>query len=632
MAEDQRQDVRGLRSQRGEETPPIHVQGIPDARRLRIANQEGRSESSIDRFMTQWIQMDQARTERETQRREEDQQRMMEQQERMFQLMATAPRPVVAEPPPPAPRLTLQKFNEGVDDMGAYLEMFEATARAAHWPNDQWAMFLRSALSGAGLTAVAAMPADQQLDYPAVKEVLRRQYHITVETFRRRTFEVPFDATSPDVWLAKHQQSFQQWLASSHNDPETTMLIEVTLKRLPRWLEVKMRNLNPQTFEELAEAVARHLANQSILRKEAGVPRPTERSGTNEKNHPREREGKQHFLPSRQHQQPMSPSLRPGQGDGNNSRSLSKDVSQMTCYQCGKKGHLRRDCRVKVESANRAAYVRTNLPKWTREVQVNQNSVVGWLDTGCTKSMIHPRFINKDDYLGWKIPYTTASAKKVWFPAARITLNIDDHTYQLAVGVSSHLTVDMLLGQDVPKFRKLLKEALRGKSNPGLEEQMQTSESVMVVTRAGKKKQELAQSQSELYQERDEAVIHEMESETELEGERDEAVTHEMESETELEGERDEAVTQEMESETELESERDEAVTHEMESGSEQGLGQIFDFDSDVFVVPTQTTHHRSTVASQIQLERISPSQMRSHQLSDSTLEEWRRQADTGGG
>ena len=89
-----------------EETPPIHVQGIPDARRLRIANQEGRSESSIDRFMTQWIQMDQARTERETQRREEYQQRMMEQQERMFQLMATAPRPVVAEPPPPAPRLT----------------------------------------------------------------------------------------------------------------------------------------------------------------------------------------------------------------------------------------------------------------------------------------------------------------------------------------------------------------------------------------------------------------------------------------------------------------------------------------------------------------------------------------------
>ena len=135
------------------------------------------------------------------------------------------------------------------------------------------------------------MPAHQQLDNPAVKEVLWRQYHITVETFPPRMFEVPCDATSPDVWLAKHRQSFQQWHASSHNDPETTMLIEVTLKLLPPWLEVKMRNLNPQTFEELAEAVSRHLANQSIPRNEAEVPLRTERAGTNEKNHPREREG-----------------------------------------------------------------------------------------------------------------------------------------------------------------------------------------------------------------------------------------------------------------------------------------------------------------------------------------------------
>ena len=41
---------------------------------------------------------------------------------------------------------------------------------------------------------------------------------------------------------------------------------------------------------------------------------------------------------------------------------------------------------------------------------------------------------------------------------------------------------------------------------------MRTSELVMVVTWAEKKKQELAQSQSELYQERDESVTYEIES------------------------------------------------------------------------------------------------------------------------
>ena len=81
--------------------------------------------------------------------------------------------------------------------------------------------------------------------------------------------------------------------------------------------------------------------------------------------------------------------------------------------------------------------------------------------------------------------YTMASTKKVWFPATRIALNIDYHTYKLAVGLLSSLTVDMLLGQDVPKFRTLLKEALRGRCNHRLEEQMRTFESVMVVTRVG---------------------------------------------------------------------------------------------------------------------------------------------------
>ena len=46
--------------------------------------------------------------------------------------------------------------------MGAYLEAFEATAQAGKWSCNQWAIILRSSLSGAGLTAVASMPADQQ--------------------------------------------------------------------------------------------------------------------------------------------------------------------------------------------------------------------------------------------------------------------------------------------------------------------------------------------------------------------------------------------------------------------------------------------------------------------------------------
>ena len=40
-------------------------------------------------------------------------------------------------PPPQLPRLSLQKFQEGTDDMRAFLETFEVTATAAEWPSAQ---------------------------------------------------------------------------------------------------------------------------------------------------------------------------------------------------------------------------------------------------------------------------------------------------------------------------------------------------------------------------------------------------------------------------------------------------------------------------------------------------------------
>ena len=144
---------------------------------------------------------------------------------------------------------------------------------------EHWTIFLWSSLSGAGLTAMAAMAADQQADYDAVRAELLREYHITTETFRRRTFDTPIDSTNPDTWLSKHRQHFQQWLLSSPLDSEATMQMEVTLWRLPKWLETQMRNLNLRSFKELSEAIVRHLANQT--RREMGVPRPPEK--TNER-------------------------------------------------------------------------------------------------------------------------------------------------------------------------------------------------------------------------------------------------------------------------------------------------------------------------------------------------------------
>ena len=73
-------------------------------------------------------------------------------------------------------------------------------------------------------------------------------------------------------------------------------------------------------------------------------------------------------------------------------------------------------------------------------VEVNGTPVVVLLDTGCTKSMVHRRYIQQSDYLPWKIAYNTASACITEFPAARVVLKVEGgEEVEMAVGVSKHI-------------------------------------------------------------------------------------------------------------------------------------------------------------------------------------------------
>ena len=101
---------------------------------------------------------------------------------------------------------------------------------------------------------------------------------------------------------------------------------------------------------------------------------------------------------------------------------------------------------------------------------------------GCNKLMVHPCCIDGKERLEWKILYMTASSMRVWFSAARIILQIDDKSYELVLGVST-LSLDMLLGKDIPRFHKFLKEALEDKKIlDEMDKQAPVPERVMITT------------------------------------------------------------------------------------------------------------------------------------------------------
>ena len=170
-------------------------------------------------------------------------------------------------------------------------------------------------------------------------------------------------------------------------------------------------------------------------------------------------------------------------------------------------------------------------------VKINGKEMKALLDTGCTKTLVHPRCIYESDYLGWNIPYNTASEKRTHFPVASVTLEVEGRITTMAVGVSEHISEDMLMCRDIPHFGKCLRKVLD--VEPVVEEESTPptptlTESGMAVTRAQHKQNKLAEKEH-LQQERDQPVISapypvEDGSEAEADEENEEDAQDELES------------------------------------------------------------------------------------------------------
>ena len=86
------------------------------------------------------------------------------------------------------------------------------------------------------------------------------------------------------------------------------------------------------------------------------------------------------------------------------------------------------------------------------------------LDTGCSQSMVHKDLVPQDKIVeGDAVTIRCAHGDTVLYPLAKIELEVDRQPISIEAAVSGTLSVDVLLGTDVPELTQLLGGTTLGK-------------------------------------------------------------------------------------------------------------------------------------------------------------------------
>ena len=204
------------------------------------------------------------------------------------------------------------RFNE--KEVSKFFESFEKVASQLKWLKDYWAIMLQAVLTGKAQVAYSSMSAEESASYDKVKQAILKAYELVPEAYRQKFRDLRKIQGQTYMDFAKQKERlFEEWCkskdVSEFDSLRELLLLEEFKNCVP--LEIKT-HLEEVQVESLGNAAK--FADEYIL---------------THKNF-----GKSDH---------KKPSFQKKSSSKDDSTSDS-DKKEITCFQCGKKGHVKANC------------------------------------------------------------------------------------------------------------------------------------------------------------------------------------------------------------------------------------------------------------------------------------------------
>nr|XP_043887672.1 uncharacterized protein LOC122773229 [Solea senegalensis]XP_043891582.1 uncharacterized protein LOC122775615 [Solea senegalensis] len=262
-----------------------------------------------------------------------------------------------------SPPVALQRMT-AEDDPEAYLDIFEGTAEACGWPEEERALRLLPLLTGVAQLAAHSLPAAARHDYTQLRRVILDRLGSTSEGHRRRFRGLSFEeAGRPFAYAQQLLDAARRWLQPGTHSAEDVVgqvALEQFIAGLPSSTANWVQCHRPANIEAAIVLAEDHLSlPRRSMREEtrpatipASRPTPAPRrrfpAASAPTPHPRTH--------THTHTQPEHASLRSSnyplpsfpQGPAYVSDHLAPRGAPQTpgqvCWRCGQPGHIRAEC------------------------------------------------------------------------------------------------------------------------------------------------------------------------------------------------------------------------------------------------------------------------------------------------